>query len=128
MSNMYANFCKCAYKWYYLNLALLISDNTLEDKQSSRKKTMTIQIVPRLVTFVLDMTHGVQELLTRHKILCAEFLESNYDNVFTTHYQGLLHSENYVTRRQALKVTCLPRLDEHTSSLSHLTSEQECRM
>ncbi len=47
-----------------------------------------------------------QELLTRHKHLCAEFLESNYENVFNQHYQKLLNSENYVTRRQALKV-CL---------------------
>lgn len=41
--------------------------------------------------------------MTRHKLLCAEFLEANYDKVFT-HYQKLLNSENYVTRRQALKV------------------------
>lgn len=45
----------------------------------------------------------LQELLTRHKILCAEFLELNYEKVFH-HYQKLLNSENYVTRRQALKV------------------------
>ena len=45
----------------------------------------------------------LQELLTKHKILCAEFLENNYDKVFE-HYQKLLNSENYVTRRQALKV------------------------
>ena len=44
-----------------------------------------------------------QELLTRHKLLCAEFLESNYDRVFEK-YQKLLNSDNYVTRRQALKV------------------------
>ena len=44
-----------------------------------------------------------QELLTKHKILSADFLEANYDRVFTP-YQHLLNSENYVTRRQALKV------------------------
>lgn len=44
-----------------------------------------------------------QELLTKHKMLCAEFLETNYDTVFL-HYQKLLNSDNYVTRRQALKV------------------------
>ena len=44
-----------------------------------------------------------QELLTRHKIIGAEFLEANYSKVFDN-YQKLLNSENYVTRRQALKV------------------------
>ena len=37
-------------------------------------------------------------------MLCAEFLEANYDKVFDQ-YQKLLNSENYVTRRQALKVS-----------------------
>jgi hypothetical protein len=52
-----------------------------------------------------DPTMGIsfQDLLTRHKILSAEFLEQNYDKVFQ-HYQQLLNSDNYVTRRQALKV------------------------
>ena len=50
-----------------------------------------------------DWSNHLQELLTRHKILCADFLEANYDSVFD-HYQRLLNSENYVTRRQALKV------------------------
>ena len=26
--------------------------------------------------------HYLQDLLTRHKILCAQFLEQNYDKVF----------------------------------------------
>ena len=47
-----------------------------------------------------------QELLTRNKSASAEFLEANYDKFFS-HYQNLLSSDNYVTRRQALKVTCL---------------------
>lgn len=53
-----------------------------------------------------------QELLTRHKMLCAEFLEANYDQVFT-HYQQLLNSENYVTRRQSLKLLGELLLDRH---------------
>lgn len=53
-----------------------------------------------------------QELLTRHKVLCAEFLEVNYDKVFT-HYQRLLNSENYVTRRQSLKLLGELLLDRH---------------
>lgn len=44
-----------------------------------------------------------RDLLTKHKVLCAGFLEQNYD-VFFEHYQKLLHSENYVTRRQSLKL------------------------
>jgi len=54
----------------------------------------------------------LQELLTRHKPLCAEFLEVNYDKVFT-HYQQLLNSENYVTRRQSLKLLGELLLDRH---------------
>lgn len=53
-----------------------------------------------------------QELLTRHKILSAEFLEINYDKVFS-HYQRLLNSENYVTRRQSLKLLGELLLDRH---------------
>ena len=44
-----------------------------------------------------------QDLLTKHKTMCAEFLEKNYDTIFQ-HYTKLLHSANYVTRRQSLKV------------------------
>ncbi|XP_020300772.1 protein Mo25 [Pseudomyrmex gracilis] len=53
-----------------------------------------------------------EELLTRHKILSAEFLEINYDKVFS-HYQRLLNSENYVTRRQSLKLLGELLLDRH---------------
>ncbi|NXR99256.1 CB39L protein, partial [Oxylabes madagascariensis] len=44
-----------------------------------------------------------KDLLTRHKLLVAEFLEQNYDLIFED-YEKLLHSENYVTKRQSLKV------------------------
>lgn len=57
-----------------------------------------------------------QELLTRHKMLCAEFLETNYDKVFS-HYQRLLNSENYVTRRQSLKLLGELLLDRHNFSI-----------
>lgn len=42
-------------------------------------------------------------LLTKHKVLSAEFLLSNYDH-FMGLYEKLLLSENYVTRRQSLKL------------------------
>eukprot|EP01119_Soliformovum_irregulare_P008730 TRINITY_DN21835_c0_g1_i1.p1 TRINITY_DN21835_c0_g1~~TRINITY_DN21835_c0_g1_i1.p1 ORF type:complete len:336 (-),score=104.68 TRINITY_DN21835_c0_g1_i1:46-1053(-) len=44
-----------------------------------------------------------KELLTKHKPLVAEFLEKNYDQFFES-YIGLLNSQNYVTRRQSLKL------------------------
>jgi calcium binding protein 39 len=44
-----------------------------------------------------------RDLLTKHKTLCATFLEQNYDKFFEN-YQKLLNSDNYVTRRQSLKL------------------------
>jgi len=44
-----------------------------------------------------------RDLLTKHKTLCATFLEQNYDKFFDN-YQKLLNSDNYVTRRQSLKL------------------------
>jgi hypothetical protein len=64
-----------------------------------------------------DITLLLQELLTRHKISCAEFLELNYDKVFS-HYQRLLNSENYVTRRQSLKLLGELLLDRHNFTVS----------
>jgi len=45
-------------------------------------------------------------------MMAAEFLDANYDKVFA-HYQRLLNSDNYVTRRQALKVLT------HLHSVAH---------
>uniref|UniRef100_A0A8C1J1N2 Calcium binding protein 39-like n=2 Tax=Cyprinus carpio TaxID=7962 RepID=A0A8C1J1N2_CYPCA len=53
-----------------------------------------------------------KDLLTRHKVLVAEFLEQNYDAVFDN-YEKLLHSENYVTKRQSLKLLGELLLDRH---------------
>jgi len=50
-----------------------------------------------------DAFSTFKELLTRHKLLSAEFLEKNYDGVFEK-YTTLLSSQNYVTRRQSLKL------------------------
>merc|ERR1711982_254832 len=57
-----------------------------------------------------------KELLTRHKMLAADFLEQNYDAVFTQ-YQTLLHSDNYVTKRQSLKLLGELLLDRHNFSV-----------
>ena len=42
-------------------------------------------------------------MVTKHKSMCAEYLDKNYDAFFGK-YSALLKSENYVTRRQSLKV------------------------
>lgn len=44
-----------------------------------------------------------KDLLTIHKTVVAEYLDTNYD-VFFENYTNLLHSENYVTKRQSLKL------------------------
>ena len=44
-----------------------------------------------------------KDLLTRHRRMVKEFLVANYDPFFER-YSALLYSENYVTRRQSLKL------------------------
>lgn len=46
----------------------------------------------------------------------ATFLEQNYDKFFE-HYQKLLHSDNYVTRRQSLKLLGELLLDRYNFSV-----------
>jgi len=50
-----------------------------------------------------DAFASFREMLTRHKQLVAEFLDSNYTKFFEE-YQKLLTSPNYVTKRQSLKL------------------------
>ncbi|EDQ87628.1 uncharacterized protein MONBRDRAFT_27016 [Monosiga brevicollis MX1] len=50
-----------------------------------------------------DAFSSFKDLMTKHKVLAATFLESNYDK-FMEHYDTLLKSENYVTKRQSLKL------------------------
>ena len=50
-----------------------------------------------------DAFANFKNLLTRHKLFSAEFLEQHYERFFSE-YEKLLHSENYVTKRQSLKV------------------------
>ncbi|XP_072266208.1 calcium-binding protein 39-like [Pyxicephalus adspersus] len=57
-----------------------------------------------------------QDLLTRHKLLSAEFLENHYDKFFSE-YEKLLHSENYVTKRQSLKLLGELLLDRHNFTI-----------
>ncbi|CAF1185789.1 unnamed protein product [Rotaria sordida] len=57
-----------------------------------------------------------KDLLTKHKSLCADFLEQNYDQFFTK-YRDLLNSDNYVTRRQSLKLLGELLLDRYNFSI-----------
>lgn len=63
-----------------------------------------------------DAFSTFKELLTRHKQLSAEFLESEYDQFFD-YYQKLLISENYVTKRQSLKLLGELLLDRHNFTI-----------
>lgn len=51
--------------------------------------------------------------------MCADFLERNYDQFFNR-YRDLLNSENYVTRRQSLKVRMHLRRWSKPSKARHL--------
>ncbi|KAF6032754.1 CAB39L [Bugula neritina] len=59
-----------------------------------------------------DAFSTFKDTLTKHKSVVSEFLEEQYDKFFD-YYQRLLNSENYVTRRQALKLLGELLLDRH---------------
>ncbi len=62
---------------------------------------------PRLVACLARAHHRfgcAQELLTRHAGLASDFLLKHSDQFFQVYNAKLLKSENYVTRRQSLKV------------------------
>ncbi|KAG1152272.1 hypothetical protein G6F37_000458 [Rhizopus arrhizus] len=50
-----------------------------------------------------DAFASFKEVLTRHKSVVSDFMDANYDDFFD-HYKKLLQSENYVTKRQSLKL------------------------
>lgn len=59
----------------------------------------------QLPTFEIasDAAASFREILTRHKALAAEYLESNFDSFFNA-FNAMLEKGNYVTRRQSLKL------------------------
>jgi len=59
-----------------------------------------------------DAFISFKDLLTVHKNVAANFLETNYERFFEE-YTKLLKSENYVTRRQSLKLLGELLLDRH---------------
>ncbi|KAI0635160.1 Mo25-like protein [Trametes polyzona] len=50
-----------------------------------------------------DAYTNLKETLTRHKAMVAEYLDKNYDRFFTS-FTTLILSNNYVTKRQSLKL------------------------
>ncbi|KAJ3809217.1 Mo25-like protein [Lentinula lateritia] len=50
-----------------------------------------------------DAFVNLKETLTRHKPMVADYLDKNYDRFFSS-YTTLILSENYVTKRQSLKL------------------------
>jgi len=59
-----------------------------------------------------DAFSTFKEILTRHKLLSSQFLGEHYERVFTK-YRVLLDSQNYVTKRQSLKLLGELLLDAH---------------
>lgn len=46
----------------------------------------------------------MQEVITRHKNLVADFLAANYDLFFSQYNNTLVQSPSYVTKRQSIKL------------------------
>lgn len=62
-----------------------------------------------------DAQATFKELLTRHKSTVAEFLSTNYDWFFQEYNSQLLESDNYITRRHAVKLLGDMLLDRSNS-------------
>lgn len=45
-----------------------------------------------------------QDILTKHRELVVEFLDLNFDDFFRTYHAKLVESNNYVTKRQSIKL------------------------
>ncbi|XP_028412712.1 calcium-binding protein 39-like [Dendronephthya gigantea] len=72
-----------------------------------------------------DAFASFKELLTRHKMICASFLDEQYDKFFEC-YRKLLFSENYVTKRQSIKLLGELLLDRHNFTvMTRYISNQE---
>ncbi|KAJ3554003.1 hypothetical protein NM688_g3326 [Phlebia brevispora] len=50
-----------------------------------------------------DAYTNLKETLTRHKPMVADYLDKNYDRFFNS-FKQLIQSDNYVTKRQSLKL------------------------
>jgi len=76
-----------------------------------------------------DAFSTFKDTLTKHKAIVAEFLDQNYDRFFD-YYQRLLNSENYVTKRQALKLLGELLLDRHnfTVMTRYISNEKNLKL
>lgn len=76
-----------------------------------------------------DAFSNFKETLTKHKVMVAAYLESNYDRFFST-YTTLLQSPNYVTKRQSLKLLGEILLDRtnFTVMTRYISSEDNLKM
>ena len=83
----------------YERLAALL----LPSKQSQCFYQLFDFVESPLFDVASDAFQSLKDLLTKHKLLVAMFLESQYD-VFFAHYHALISSQNYVTKRQSLKL------------------------
>ncbi|CAL1352128.1 unnamed protein product [Linum trigynum] len=77
-----------------------------------------------------DAAATFKELLTRHKSTVAEFLSTNYDWFFAEYNSKLLESENYMTRRQAVKLLGDMLLDRSNSRVmtTYVSSRDNLRI
>ncbi|KAH9301280.1 hypothetical protein KI387_012863 [Taxus chinensis] len=77
-----------------------------------------------------DAAATFKELLTRHKATVAEFLIKNYDWFFAQYNSKLLESENYITRRQAVKLLGDVLLDRSNVSvmMRYVSSKDNLRI
>jgi len=70
-----------------------------------------------------------KEVLTRHKVLVAEYLTANYDSFFEK-YTTLLDSGNYITKRQSLKLLGEILLDRSNFAImtKYIASEDNLKL
>lgn len=76
-----------------------------------------------------DAYTNLKETLTRHKIMVAEYLDKNYDRFFNS-FTLLINSNNYVTKRQSLKLLGEILLDRANFSVMtrYIASEANLKM
>lgn len=68
----------------------------------SEMKRSDMSIIASFYPSTILYPHA-QDILSRHKSLYAEFLDTNFDTFFGE-FTKLLQSENYVTKRQSIRV------------------------
>ncbi|CAI5442009.1 unnamed protein product [Caenorhabditis angaria] len=76
-----------------------------------------------------DAFSTFKDLMTKHKKLCSEYLDKNYD-AFFEQYEKLTNSPNYVTRRQSLKLLGEMLLDRHNFNTmnKYISSQDNLKM